>query len=112
MAVKGAAAKQEVMAVILEAFGDKAFLYNSGKEIRVNCVENGEPVQIKLALTAAKVAVEAGDDVAIPGAGIVVKNDASPFPEPVVSQKVDAVKIEATDDERANVIALMQSLGL
>lgn len=111
MAVKGAAAKQEVMAVILEAFGDKAFLYNGGKEIRVNCVENGEPVQIKLALTAAKVAVEAGDDVAIPGAGLV-KNDVAPFPEPVVSQKVDAVKIEATDDERANVAALMASLGL
>ena len=54
---KGSAAKQEVMAVILEAFGDKAFLYNDGKEVRVNCVENGEPVQIILALTAAKVAV-------------------------------------------------------
>ena len=109
MAVKGAAAKQEVMAVILEAFGDKAFLYNSGKEIRVNCVENGEPVQIKLALTAAKVAVEAGDDVAIPGAGLV-KNDAVPFPEPV--EKVEAVKIEASDDEKANVMALMAQLGL
>lgn len=106
---KGAAAKQEVMAVILEAFGDKAFLYNSGKEIRVNCVENGEPVQIKLALTAAKVAVEAGDDVAIPGAGLV-KNDAAPFPEPV--EKVEAVKIEASDDEKANVMALMAQLGL
>ena len=108
---KGAAAKQEVMAVILEAFGDKAFLYNDGKEIRVNCVENGEPVQIKLALTAAKVAVEPGEDNALPGTGLV-KNDASPFPEPVVSQKVDAVKIEASDDEKANVVALMASLGL
>ena len=86
MAVKGAAAKQEVMAVILEAFGDKAFLYNSGKEIRVNCVENGEPVQIKLALTAAKVAVEPGEDNAIPGAGLV-KNDASPFPAPGASPR-------------------------
>lgn len=108
---KGQASKQEVMAVILEAFGDKAFLYNDNKEIRVNCVENGEPVQIKIALTAAKVVVEPGDDNALPGAGLI-KNDASPFPEPVVSQKVDAVKIEVTDDERANVAALMASLGI
>ena len=108
---KGAAAKQEVMATILEAFGDNAFLYNDGKEVRVNCTENGEPVQIKIALTAAKVAVEPGADNALPGAGLV-KNDASPFPEPVVSQRVDAVKIEASDDEKANVAALMASLGL
>lgn len=108
---KGAVAKQEVMSVILNAFGDRAFLYNDNKEIRVNCVENGEPVQIKLALTAAKVAVEPGEDNALPGVGLI-KNDASPFPEPVVSKKVEAVKIEASDDEKANVIALMQSLGL
>jgi hypothetical protein len=108
---KGAAAKQEVMATILEAFGDNAFMYNDGKEVRVNCVENGEPVQIKIALTCAKTAVEPGSDNAMPGTGIV-KNDASPFPEPVVSQKVDAVKIEVTDDERANVVALMASLGI
>lgn len=108
---KGAVAKQEVMSVILNAFGDRAFLYNDCKEIRVNCVENGEPVQIKLALTAAKVAVEPGEDNALPGVELI-KNDASPFPEPVVSKKVEAVKIEASDDEKANVIALMQSLGL
>ena len=107
---KGAAAKQEVMAVILEAFGDKAFLYNDGKEIRVHCVENGEPVQIKLALTAAKVAVEQGDDVVLPGAGLV-KNDASPFPEPLVNKAVD-MRIEVSDTEKANVEALMASLGL
>ena len=109
MAVKGAAAKQEVMATILEAFGDNAFLYNDGKEVRVNCTENGEPVQIKIALTAAKVAVEPGADNAMPGTGLV-KNDASPFPAPV--EKVEAVKIEASDDEKANVAALMASLGL
>lgn len=107
---KGSAAKQEVMATILEAFGDNAFLYNAGKEIRVNCKENGEPVQIKLALTAAKVAVEPGDDVVLPGAGLV-KNDASPFPEPLVNKAVD-MRIEASDDEKANVAALMASLGL
>lgn len=106
---KGAAAKQEVIATILEAFGDNAFLYNDGKEVRVNCIEGGEPVQIKIALTAAKVAVEPGDDNALPGSGIV-KNDASPFPEPLANKT--AVKVEVTEDEKANVAALMAQLGL
>ena len=106
---KGQASKQEVMATILEVFGDKAFLYNDNKEVRVNCMENGELVQIKIALTAAKVAVEPGDDNVLPGAGLI-KNDASPFPAPV--EKVAAVKIEASDDEKANVAALMASLGI
>ena len=107
---KGQAVKQEVMATILETFGDKAFLYNSGKEIRINCSENGEPVQIKVTLTAAKVAVEAGEDSAIPGAGIK-KDNASPFPEPLENKAVD-VKVEVTDEEKANVAKLMASLGL
>ena len=106
---KGAASKQEVAATILEAFGDKAFLYNDGKEIRVNCVENGEPVQIKIALTAAKVAVEPGADNAMPGTGLV-KNDEPPFP--AVGQKVEATKIEASNEEKEAVAALMKELGI
>ena len=31
MAVKGQIAKNEVAKIILDAFGDKAFLYNDGK---------------------------------------------------------------------------------
>ena len=48
---KGQVAKLEVAAKIIEVFGDNAFLYNDGKEVRVNTVENGEPVQIKLTLS-------------------------------------------------------------
>ena len=108
---KGTASKQEVAATILETFGDKAFLYNDGKEIRINCIENGEPVQIKVALTAAKVAVEPGADNAVPGASKIVKDDASPFPTPV-GKRVEAVQIEASGDEKEAVAALMASLGL
>jgi hypothetical protein len=86
---KGQAAKQEVIATILEAFGDNAFMYNDGKEVRVNCSENGEKVQIKIALTCAKVMVEAGADNAIPGAGIK-KDNASPFPEPLANKAAAA----------------------
>jgi hypothetical protein len=107
---KGQAAKQEVIATILEAFGDNAFMYNDGKEVRVNCSENGEKVQIKIALTCAKVMVEAGADNAIPGAGIK-KDNASPFPEPLANKTVDT-KVEVTDEEKENVAKLMASLGL
>lgn len=56
---KGAKAKQEVFKKILEVFPD-SFLYNDGKEVRINTIEDGNEVQIKVTLTAAKVAVEGG----------------------------------------------------
>ena len=65
---KGAKSKQEVAKAILKCFGDKAFLYNDGKEVRVNTTEDGELVQIKIALTAAKTPVAQGDEDAIPTA--------------------------------------------
>ena len=111
MAVKGQAAKQEVMATILEAFGDNAFMYNDGKEVRVNCTENGEKVQIKIALTCAKVMVEAGADNAIPGAGIK-KDNTSPFPEPLTATATADTIVEVTDEEKENVAKLMASLCL
>ena len=63
MAIKCSIAKEGVANELLQYFGDRAFKYD--KEIRVNCVENGEQVQIKIALTAAKVAVTAEADLLI-----------------------------------------------
>ena len=37
---KGAKSKQEVAEAILKCFGDKAFLYNDGKEVRVNTTDS------------------------------------------------------------------------
>lgn len=56
MAAKGSIAKEQVIQKILESFPD-SFTYNDGKEVRINCDENGVPVQIKLTLTCAKNAV-------------------------------------------------------
>lgn len=113
MAVKGQA-KQEVAKVILEAFGDKAFLYNDGKEVRVNWIEDGNPVQIKLALTTSKVAVEQGADSAIPGS---IKPTASAIPK---SEMIDfeapaapaPAPVEPTVEEKTRIKELMQRLGL
>ena len=55
MAAKGAEAKLEITNKILELFPG-SFKYD--KEIRIPVIENGEEVQIKVSLTAAKVNVE------------------------------------------------------
>ena len=110
---KGQVAKNEVAKVILDAFGDKAFLYNDGKEIRVNWVEAGELVQIKVALTASKVAVEQGADSAVPGSvkpavAAIPTSEMNDFDAPVASSPVAA----PTEAEKQNIKALMARLGL
>ena len=103
---RGQAAKQEIMATILETFGSNSFLYNNGKEIRVNTQEDGEPVQIKITFTAAKTAVEPEDENAIPGA-LNATNQASE-----VKEETPKVVVEATVDEKEAIADLMASLGI
>lgn len=104
MAIKGAQAKQEVMQTILNTFGDKAFLYNDGKEIRVNWIEAGEPIQIKIALTASKVAVEQGGDTALPAATVSVSSTEVPVTSGTITSP--------TNEEKATIEELMRKLGL
>ena len=106
MAAKGQVAKQQVAATILEAFGENAFTYD--KEIRVNMVENGEPVQIKITLTAAKALVDAGGDTALPGAATAVSGSVD---GPSVVSNVSQ-EIKPTEEEKERVKALMESLNL
>ena len=103
---RGQAAKQEIMATILETFGGNSFLYNNGKEIRVNTQEDGEPVQIKITFTAAKTAVEPEDENAIPGA-LNATNQASE-----VKEETPKAVVEATVDEKEAIADLMASLGI
>jgi len=51
MAAKGSVVKEEIITKILEIF-PTAFL--NEKEIRIDLIENGNPIQIKVALTAVK----------------------------------------------------------
>lgn len=104
---RGQAAKQEIMATILETFGGNSFLYNNGKEIRVNTQEDGEPVQIKITFTAAKTAVEPEDENAIPGGS----NTTSQVSE-VKEEEIPKVVVEATVDEKEAIADLMASLGI
>ena len=50
---KGQVAKQEIIKKLLSTF-EGSFLYNGNKEIRIPMIENGETVEIKVALTCAK----------------------------------------------------------
>lgn len=112
MAAKGSQAKIETGNKIIELFGEDAFWNGEGKELRINVKENGEPLQIKIAFTVAKVAVEPGDADAVPGlynkgVGTVASGDGPAFPEPR-----ENVTIEASAEEKNAVADLMASLGL
>ena len=105
MALKGAIAKEEITKKILEVF-PAAFRYD--KEIRIPWTEDGEQVQIKVALTAAKVMVDAGGDTVMPGE--TKETAAVPSQEASVAPKV--TNTETSAEEKANLSALLRSLGL
>ena len=101
MAVKGAEAKQKITQKILETFPN-SFIYD--KEIRIPVEENGEIIQIKITLTAAKVAVSPDGMEAVPAA--------TPASDGVLDFSTHAERIEPTDEEKHNIASLLQSLGL
>lgn len=104
MAAKGSILKQEVAEKILAAFPG-SFLYNDGKEIRINGTENGEPLQIKVALTCAKVAVEGGEENALPGE----KTATAPIKPAATNETVPQ---EPTPEEKERLATLLEKLGL
>jgi hypothetical protein len=103
---KGAIAKQVVTNKIAEAFGED-YIGEVDKKIYVWAMENGEKVQIALALTCPKV---------------MVANGAAPVPAALESTdggfnwddtvKPDAEPAVITADEEANISKLMAELGL
>ena len=103
MAAKGSILKQEIASKILAAFPG-SFLYNDGKEIRINGIESGEKLQIKLSLTTAKVAVEGGSDVALPGEAATADVKSS------VSN--ETIPQEPSEEEKERLTMLLNKLGL
>lgn len=91
---RGAEAKQNVMDKIMEIFPD-AFIY--GKELRIPMQENGERVEIKVALTCAKTNVGG--------------NDGSVESE-TQTEAASNVIAAPTEEEKANIADLMNRLGL
>lgn len=101
---KGALAKEQIFKKILETF-DGSFMYNGGKELRIPWDEEGNLVQIKVALTCAKEVVSA--------TGEVEKVAAAPKEEgPINSFPAPHKPVEPTPEEKKNVEDLLKSLGL
>jgi hypothetical protein len=90
---RGSQSKEIITKKILETF-EGSFI--NDKEIRIPIEENGETVQIKVALTCAKVNVECGS-----ASSVATSEPAIP-----------AEKVEVTEEERNNVQKLMENLGL
>ena len=104
MAAKGALAKEEIFAKILETF-EGSFMFNGGKEVRIPWDENGNEVQIKVTLTAAKDLVSPEGEVKKAAAVAKEEGPVANFPAPHKN-------VEPTAEEKQNVEDLLKSLGL
>ena len=104
---KGQKSKIVIQNKILELFPE-AFIY--GKEIRIPIEEDGEIIQIKVTLTAAKISVEPGSDNEIPTAANIINNvDVN---NSVINQ-VDATTIvKPSEEEKQNLQNMLSKLGL
>jgi hypothetical protein len=93
--MKGSESKKIVTEKILEIF-EGSFLYNGGKELRIPMIEDGQRVEIKIALTCAKTNV-GGDGDSVESVGEV------PASAPAST--------EPTEEEKQNIADLMSKLG-
>ena len=99
MSARGSILKKEVAEKILAAFPGNSFLFNDGKEIRINGMEDGQNLQIKVTLTCAKVAVEGGSEVTSSGE-VKATSPAPQIPE------------EPTAEEKERLANLLEQLNL
>lgn len=100
MAVKGAAAKEQVIKRISSAFGED-FIGEVDKKIYVWANDNGEKVQIAISLTCPKNFVENVSSV---------KNKNDEILD--FSAETPNVNVEISDEEKKNIAELMAKLGL
>lgn len=107
MAVRGSLSKRIVKEKILETFKDS---FENGSEIRIPLYENGEIIQIKVTLTAAKVNVTS-DDLNFPPVSVSVTEN-SKFSAPAAETNISDVPFELTDEEKKNVKELLESLNM
>ena len=97
---RGAASKEIITSKIMEVFPN-SFVFD--KEIRIPIEEDGEIVQIKVKLTAAKTNVEIGEDVAMPAG--------TPISAPSTATTFNPLESEITPEEKAETKNLLESLG-
>ena len=107
---KGAIAKENVARVIAQAFGSN-FVGEYDKKLYVWSEENGEKVQIAIAMTCPKTPV--GGDIgkidfgAEPGSALNFEDMSAAVASPTVFTPA-----EVSDEEKENIAKLMERLGL
>ena len=104
MAVKGAQAKNELIQIILKTIPN-SFISSDKKTIRVRMSENGEPIEIGMALTAKK-------DLEMGESATTITSESDEILANSTELKSAPVSIEMTDEEINNIKNLMESLGL
>lgn len=109
MAARGTLAKEEITQKIIEAFGqDRVIL--SDKKIYINTKENGEPIQVCLALTCPKTLV--GETATAAAATAKAGVDFGAFGAAPAAAPEPYKVPEITSEERQTVQDLMKALGL
>ena len=108
MAIRGTILKKEIAQKILETFPN-SFLYNDGKEIRINGMEDGTAAQIKITLTAAKVPVEGGGIVTAPQETAGELDFSTPAN---VSTSSEEIPEEPSEEEKQRLEVLLSRLGV
>lgn len=100
---KGSQLKKEILDKMLKIFPN-SFLYNNGKELRICGQEDGNEIQVKVTLTAAKENVYSGQDNATPGI--------SAQENIINNQSIEHNIVKPTQEEKNNVKKLMETFGL
>ena len=117
MAAKGTQSKEMIMTVLRKEFPN-AFM--NGKEFRIPCTENGEEIQIKITLTAAKDCVPhgGGTEAATLNWSTGMENEIpwqqntiNSTPNPKIDVAIEPVKMaEPTQEEKDNLAKLLSSM--
>ena len=101
---RGSEAKAKIAKKIIECFGQEHVIESGGK-LYINTTENGEKIQICLAMTCPKTMVGEDAPVAAPSTGNAFDNFLTSNTEPFKPAEI-------TQEERDTVRDLMTKLGL
>ena len=95
---KGSSSKEILIAKLKEVYPD-SFMYE--KNLIIPFIEDGQKIQLKVALSCCKTNIEQGGDVAIPGAQ-------TPTVSALTNEKTP---IEPTAEEKKNISDFLSSMG-
>ena len=104
---RGTESKNQIFKKLREVYPD-SFWEDEGKILRVPMLENGDRIEVKIQLTAAKTNLQNETPSAFADPGSSVIDLGKEMNEPGSAKKVT----EVSDEEKANVSKLLASLGL